>query len=145
MVEITYTKCHVEHLGHIQVLPGLEPQKALLLNPEYGAIIDTGFSCCAWLGNTPIAAAGIIPLYTGRALAWAVLGVKSGKHMRQITRKVRHALDLSPHARIEMYVEKDFDLGHRWAKMLGFEVEAPVMRKHGIFGQDETLYARIKE
>jgi hypothetical protein len=144
MVELTYTKCYLEHLRHIEVMPGKEAEKALLLTDEYGHAIEAGFSLCAWLGNTPVAAAGIVPIYPGRGLAWAMLGAKSGKYMRQITRKVRHALDLAPDKRIEMYVEKDFEIGHRWAKMLGFEVEAPVMRKHGIFGQDETLYARIK-
>ena len=64
--------------------------------------------------------------------------------MRQVTRKVLEAFDVLPYKRVEMHVDYEFKAGHRWAKMLGFKVDAPRMEHSGFYGNDETLYVRIK-
>ncbi len=86
-----------------------------------------------------------MPLNFRRAIAWTLIGKDAGPHMRAITRKVKQMLDDAAPERTEMYVDCQFQNGHRWAKMLGFTLEAPCMRKHGYLGNDEALYARIKE
>lgn len=43
-----------------------------------------------------------------------------------------------------MFVKCDFTNGHRFARLLGFECEAPLMRRHGPNDQDEALYAMVK-
>jgi len=45
--------------------------------------------------------------------------------------------------RIEMTVDCDFPQGHRWAKMLGFTMEAERMRGYRPDGGDCALYARL--
>jgi hypothetical protein len=43
---------------------------------------------------------------------------------------------------VELTVLKHFAAGHRWAKMLGFEIEAPLMRGYNPDGTDSVGYAR---
>lgn len=144
MTEVIYRPCKIEHIRLIEPQEGSAMEKGAFLMPEYSHMVDNSFAISAWVGLRCIGAAGILPIYSGRSIAWAFMSKESGKYMRQITRKVRAALDMDPTPRIEMLVNADFADGHRWAKMLGFELEAERMRKHGVNGNDESLYARIK-
>ena len=42
-----------------------------------------------------------------------------------------------------MTVDCEFEQGHRWAKMLGFTMEAERMRAYRPDGGDVALYARV--
>jgi RimJ/RimL family protein N-acetyltransferase len=52
-------------------------------------------------------------------------------------------LDNAPYRRIEATVDVGFKQGHRWIKMLGFELEG-YMRAYRPDGADMLLYARVK-
>ncbi len=90
-----------------------------------------------------VACAGTIRLWQGRYQAWAHMSEKTGKHMRWLTREVRRNLD-GLKGRIEMTVQHDFEAGHRWAKLLGFTVETPLMPKFGPDGSAHTGYVRFR-
>lgn len=94
-----------------------------------------------WEGD-PIAVAGTIKQWPGRHLAWAYLPVSTGHHMLWITREVKRNLDTLD-GRIEMTVRADFEPGQRWAKMLGFELETPLLRRFGPQGEDHVGFVRI--
>ncbi len=98
----------------------------------YTYIVGTEIICCS----------GVMQFWPGRAQAWAHMGKNAGKHMVRITREVKKFL-ATYEGRLEMTVVKDFELGHRWAKMLGFEVETPVMKQYGPWGEDHVGYVRI--
>lgn len=116
-----------------------------MTNPAFAGIVKDYFALSAWDGSRCVAAAGIVPIYGYRAAAWAMISKDIGsKNMLQLTRKVRAALELDPTPRIETVVRCDFEDGHRWAALLGMELECAFMRKHGIDGQDEAMYVRIK-
>lgn len=142
---LTYIPCHKEHIYQIDMPPGLEYEKESFIKATYSKIVDTDFSLSAWEGHVCVGAAGLMQIYPHRAVAWTMLGWRTGPYMREITRKVKFILDTYPAQRIEMLVNYEYEAGHRWAKMLGFAVEAPRMRGSGVLGQDETLYVRIKE
>lgn len=145
MKEVTYRPCKAEHIALIrpqehdrQSIPGY-------LTPASKAMMERSFCLSAWVDNKCIGAAGIIHCHGETALAWSVLGADSGPYLLELTRKVRNAIDISPYKRIEMRVLCDFEEGHQWAKLLGFgEPEAPRMRRSSVYGEDETLYARVK-
>lgn len=102
-------------------------------------------SSCSWTGvvdGEPIGCAGIACQWEGRYVAWAYLGKRSGRHMRWITARAADYLQ-HPKGRIEMTVREDFPAGHRWAKMLGFEVETPLLRAYGPFGENHVGYVRM--
>lgn len=146
MAEIEYMSCRQEHIKYITPQKGDENNKLVYLNPEFRSLIEEHFSLSAWVNSKCIGAAGVITLYGHRAIAWALVSKDAGPHMLQLTRKVRGALDLHPAKRIEMTVIHGYSQGHRWARLLGFgEPEAPLMKKSGFFGDDEALYARVKE
>lgn len=145
MTEVIYRPCKQAHLGLIRPQPHDRALLSNYMHPDFKEILDTSFGISAWVDGKPVAAAGIIHMHSHCALGWAMLGAEAGPYLRNITKAVRKALDESYYPRIEMRVICDFEEGHRWAKLLGFTVEAPLMRSSGARGEDETLYARIKE
>ena len=93
--------------------------------------------------NKPIAAAGVIPIWQGRGLAWAFVSDAGPNLFLPVHRAVKRFLDGCYVKRIEMTVDCDFEQAHRWAKMLGFEMEAERMKHYAPDGHDCALYARV--
>lgn len=85
---------------------------------------------------------GTHELWPGRHTAWAALKKSSGPHMTWITRACRKIL-LRAEGRIELAVRTDFPEGLRWAGMLGFHVETPLMLAWGPDGQDHVGFVRF--
>ena len=94
--------------------------------------------------NDVVACGGLVPQWKGRYTAWMYITRKASKCMLRITRLVKAVLD-DAEGRVEMTVRKDFSEGHRWAKLLGFEVENPpgILKQYGPFGEDHISYVRI--
>lgn len=106
---------------------------------------DFGESYTVMRGETRICAAGVLPIWPGRAYAWALLSIHAGRHLLECTRIARFTLDAAPYERIEMYVDEHFEQGRRWAEMLGFRCETPEpMRKYLTGGGGAYLYARVR-
>jgi hypothetical protein len=102
----------------------------------------------AWSGfadGAAICCAGLVPLWPGRAYAWALLSEGAASHLLELTRIARFVLETSGHGRIEAYVDAEFKQAQRWARMLGFVNETPTpMRKYLPEARDAFLYARVK-
>lgn len=90
----------------------------------------------------PVACGAVLMQWPGRHTAWTYLGSVSAKHMLCVTRLARQLLD-SVAGRIEFTVVRDFQAGHRWAAMLGFSVETPLLRAYGPRGEDHVGYVRF--
>lgn len=105
--------------------------------------IETQNSWTIVADGTPVAAGGTIMQWPGRHVAWSFMGMASGPHMKYITRKSREIIDLV-YGRVEMTVRSDFEAGNRWARMLGFEVETPVLKSYGPMGEDHVGYMRFR-
>jgi len=95
------------------------------------------------LGNI-MCCVGIIDLWENRAMVWSLMDKNSNRHLLGITKILINLLKCSAQKRIEMYVDCDFKQAHRWAKMLGFNLEAEKMKSFYPTGQDVALYARLK-
>lgn len=89
--------------------------------------------------------AGVVSYWPGRGEAWAVLENDCRKEFYAIHRIVHRFLEVCPLRRIEATVDYDFKPGHRWAKMLGFEVEAPRLKGYMPDGRDSVLYALVRD
>ena len=120
-------------------------EKGLVWTAEHdGAIIG-----CAALYPFPNAAAGelaclaVHPQWENRATAFALLSDDSGTHFPAIHSAVVEFLDNASYRRIEATVDVGFKQGHRWIKMLGFELEG-YMKAYRPDGADMLLYARVK-
>ena len=96
-------------------------------------------------GDKVIACAGIIKLWEGRCMVWSYLADDAGKYMPAIHKATKRMLDVVEFSRIEAVVDEGFVEGHRWIKMLGFELETQEpMRKYMPNGNGAYLYARVK-
>lgn len=95
-------------------------------------------------GDRVIGCAGVLELWKGRAAAWAFLADGMGRQFVTLHRAVKRFLDVADYGRIEAEVALDFEEGHRWAHMLGFELENPRMRKYFPDGSDAALYVKVK-
>lgn len=101
----------------------------------------------SWTGvvdGEPVACAGTVMQWPGRHTAWAYMCKGSGPHMRWITQEVlKRIVDIK--GRIELDVLANFKAGHRWARTLGFRVEAPLMKAYGPAGEDFVGYVRLND
>jgi hypothetical protein len=93
----------------------------------------------------PIACAGALPYWEGRALVWSFLGDDlSVSDLLRIAREAKRFLTGLPFRRLEASVAKDFVKGHQFIRMLGFDMETPLQKCFQIDGSDTVGYVRIK-
>lgn len=91
-----------------------------------------------------VACAVLAPLGDGRGVLWALVGAKAGPYMLRAKRIAEQMMRESGLRRIEAVVLTGFSAGHRWLKMLGFELETPNgMKAFGKNGENFSLYSRI--
>jgi hypothetical protein len=88
---------------------------------------------------------GIVHLWEGRGQLLSIFSEACGRNFLPTFRGIQKFLDNSPYRRIEISVPCEFELGHRRARMLGFELECERARLYLPNGKDCALYARVKE
>jgi len=144
-VEIVFRKCLPDHLAYIKVQDAQLNEQTVMLNTEYASVATSHVALSAWRGNECLGAAGFVPIFATRAIAWALLSRNIGYDMPTITKKIRKVIALDPTPRIEMTVDARFEAGHRWARLIGMSLETPEpLRCHGANGEDEMMYARVR-
>lgn len=103
-----------------------------------------GNSWTGHLGALAVACGGTIEVWPKRHLAWCYLTRPAVPHLRRITRLAAEITAL-PEGRVEATVRADFPRGHRWMEMLGFEVETPLLKRYGPYGEDHVGYVRFND
>lgn len=130
-----------DHILELTFQPG---QHAIDQTRETAETLAGGYRAMTAVHNGgPLACAGLIEVWAGRALAWAALDVRAGRVLTEITRRMREELDAAPFRRVEMYVYPGFAQAARWAFMLGFEFEA-VMVAGAPTGEDLLVFRRLR-
>lgn len=137
----------------IEIIEGLKPTHALRIVPQKGLaeitpdhLFNAAQAGPAWTAlrdGIPFAVGGHAPAWNGRTILWGHIGADSGADgLFMMTRRIRMELDRLEHDRVEAYVARNHEPGHRWIKLLGFQKEG-YMRKfaHGV---DYTLYAKVR-
>jgi hypothetical protein len=104
-------------------------------------LLKADASYVAMEGDRPVAAAGIVELWKGRAYAWALFA--PGPRNPLVHRHVRRFLDACGFPRVEMLVDPNDLRAQVWAEALGFQVEC-LMRKALPNGGNALMYARVK-
>lgn len=130
-----------EHLKNILIQNRQEDFQELLTPLLMRQLEKGGYT--ALDGDEVVACAGTTELTPNRALAWAYISKDVGPRMLQVTKAVKRYLSIAPYRRIEMDVDCEFPEAHRWARMLGFELECPRRRAYTPDGRDCALYARV--
>lgn len=114
------------------------------LTPEVLAALERQNSWTAVVDDAAIACGGTMLQWPGRHIAWVYLNAQAGPHMGFITKAVLKQLE-QIEGRVELTVRKDFEKGHRWARMLGFKVETPTLEAFGPLGEDHVGYVRFNK
>lgn len=109
------------------------PSPGLELPTSWTAVVD----------GDVVAIGGTWEIWRGRHIAWAAMNAKAKPHLLFITRAARRVLDAAD-GRVEMTVRQDFLAGHKWARLLGFQVETPRMPHYGRKHETHVGYVRIK-
>lgn len=141
---IEFRPFKAEHLRYLTPQSEQRLSHAILVSSEYAREMETNFALSAWDGAKCVAAAGCVPIFGHRAVAWALLSNDAADHMLAITRKVRSAITMLPYRRIEISVDVDFAHGHRFAKLIGMTRETEPLKAYGARGNDEIMYAVVK-
>lgn len=117
-----------------------------LMTPGYAEMLEAGCDGFTALADGQVVAcAGCTEIWTGRAIAWALISKDAGLSMVPLHRAVSGYLMASKHRRIEAWVDVGFDAGSRWLEMLGFTCETPSpMQGFRPDGGACFLYARVK-
>lgn len=141
---IDFRPCALEHIRYIEA----QTQQRFEYDASMGIaeeIVNKSIAMSAWDSWRCVAAAGVFPVWPGRAVAWACMSKHAYRHLIQINKRCLFVLDSYPAKRVEMTVRSDFPEAHRWARMLGFVCETP-NGMEGFYPNGETayLYARIK-
>jgi hypothetical protein len=133
---------------HLQRMSLQEAQAYLSawVTPDMAKALGDGLVACSALeGDDVLGCAGIIPIWAGRAVAWAYLAPDIGTRFVQIHRAVKKVIEGCYVQRLEATADADFPAANRWLRMLGFQLETPEpMRAYTPAGTDCFLYARVR-
>jgi hypothetical protein len=108
--------------------------------------------------DVPLLCGGTVEQWPGRHLAWAYLNKTTGRHMIHTTKAAIQIIN-NAKGRVELTVRRDFAKGHRWARLIGFDVEElpglmvervplsmPVpgtLKRYGPEGEDHIAYVKF--
>lgn len=101
-------------------------------------------SWTAVVDGDPVVCAGTLQQWPGRYIAWAYMAQDSGPHMLWLTREAKKGLSKLK-GRVELTVRSDFPAGIKWAEMLGFKVETPLLKAYGPSGEDHIGFVRFNK
>ena len=133
-----------EHLERIALQEDQSFLAGFINNDLAKSLELDGWSFSGVDGNKVLICSGVSPMWEGRGLAWSYIDQSAGGSFLTIHRAVKDFLDRCPLRRIEMHVDCKFSQAHRWAGMLGFNMEAGVMSSFLPDGRDCSLYARVR-
>ena len=133
-----------EDVERLAMQPAQSHLGEFMKHPGYLEALARGDAWTAETGDRIIGCAGIVMIGL-HGTAWAMLAHDAGRFFIAIHRAVKRGLDSCPARRIEMHVDVNFEEGHRWARLLGFQQEAPRLRAWLPDGGDVSLYARVRE
>lgn len=139
MIVVPY---RAEHMSAIDAQAG-QAYVGAWVTPDLAKALEGTDAFTGMVDGRVIIVAGLVQQWHGRALTWAYLDRNAGEHMVAIHKAVKRYLDLQVGMRIEATVDCEFEPGHRWVRMLGFELECERMKRYLPTGGDSALYAKV--
>lgn len=141
MIELTHFR--PQHGRAIHEQSATAYLRPMLAEQHYEALAQQAHSYTVLRDGKVIACMGVVGHWPGRGEAWAMLDAAMPHDFLAIHHLARRFLRVGVFRRVEAVVETGFEAGHRWARALGFELEAPRMAGYGPDGRDYSLYARV--
>lgn len=131
-----------EHLERLEAqtgryYPQISPENRITLGQ-----IGLSFTCLK--DDRVLACGGVVQYWENRAEGWCIFDQNLKFEMMGVHRAALRLLETAPFKRIEAVVNSQFYQGNRWAKALGFQVEALRLKNYFADGADANLYSRIR-
>lgn len=143
-MSINVVRFKAEHLEAIVDQPAQAYLRPFLTSEHIKALEQSEHSFTGISGERPIICAGVVSYWPGRGHAWAYLDANCKREFIGVHNVVKSFLEDSSIKRIEATVDCAFEAGHRWMRLLGFELEATRMKAYTPNGVDYSLYARVR-
>jgi hypothetical protein len=147
MGTIRFVKMEPELFALLELPAHLHHDHEIARNEQAQRVVcaPPNFALAMFDGCDVMGAAGVMPVWPGRGIAWLYPSVHMGKRhyghaLARCERELRRMGDEGMH-RIECTVRGAFPAGLRWAQRLHFTVEA-TMRHFAPNGEHHTLLAR---
>jgi hypothetical protein len=134
-----------EHIKMLIDQPHYEYMKPYISEETMAALERQPYVSSIEAEGKIVVAGGVSMYWHGRGEAWAFYDANLPKHLYPRVHKImRMWFDLCPVRRIEAAIDIGDEIGMRRTEMLGFTLEAPLLRKFRPDGKDCALYARVK-
>lgn len=115
-----------------------------LLKGAAEGLLHSGLSYTALVDEKPEITAGLVPMWSGVAEAWAALGDYAQRHPmwshRLVKKQLKQLIDDNDFHRVQMHVTEGDLIGERWAEALGFQKEG-LMHAYTNDGKNMTCFA----
>lgn len=137
---------HSQHLIDLALQPAQAWMRAIVSDKAYALMFAQAQSLSLFIGGRVAAVAALVTIWPGRAhLSALVAGDVGPAGMLALHREALRRLAACPVRRIEAAVDGEFEPGHRWLRLLGFQCETPAgMPGYLPTGGTAYLYARTK-
>ena len=102
---------------------------------------------CAWtgmVGDKVIGCGGIIRVQEHIGEAWTLLSDDFKRHAHRAAPVIKKQAAIAKVARVYALIDAGFERAERFIEWTGFQYEG-TLRKAGTHGQDQKIYARIRE
>lgn len=116
----------------------------VLTERQVESLAVSAHSHAVFVNDRLMMCAGVQEYWRNRGEAWAVLDPLCRRDFLAIHNVVKRFFDICPITRIEAAVDVDFKPGHRWVKLLGFDLDAKVLKNYLPDGKDVSLYSRVR-
>ena len=141
---IYYAPFEAWHLGSIKLQESQEWVRGFFVGADLVSL-EGPHAMTVYSDGAPVACGGAIGFGDGRACLWSFMGSNIGpREFVKVHAITKRLIDAMPFRRLEMYVDCDFENGHRWARLLGFDMECERMKSFQANGADSALYAMVK-
>lgn len=141
---ITVVAFRPEHLAALK-LQASQASAQPLMTEQHGReiVAANGQAWTALRDGVPLACAGLIELWQGRAYAWSYLAEGAAAHFKAVHRATLARLADCRWRRVEMAVDVRDPAAKRWAWHLGFQFEG-TLKAWTHDGRDVEMWARVK-
>lgn len=133
-----------EHLAQLYSISDPNGGAGAPITQEVLKCMEKGHAFTLLVEGKAVAAGGAIHQWGVNYRGWAYISAAAAPYMLPITKAMKKGLEAVGPGRIEITVQRNFEQGNRWAKMLGFRVETPLMEKWGPDCADYVGYVRMQ-
>lgn len=137
---------------HALAMPQMLTQPGLREHPDFEAWARSrdgdDRAITLFDGDTPMVCAGIDDVREGVGEIWMFISIHASRIPKTLAIYSKRVFDAwwnsGDYIRLQGLVDADSKVGRRFDEWIGLEAEG-TLRKYGPFGNDQVMYARVKD